>query len=76
MHGRRVGLRVLRTIIKERFSGPVRSAAPMPAPIVVLPVAAAPVAVAIERDGETGSGWSDPAWVQNGSASTEALIAR
>jgi glycosyltransferase involved in cell wall biosynthesis len=70
------GMRVLRTIIKERFSGPVRSAAPMPAPILVLPVTGAPVAVAIERDGEMGAGWSDPAWVENGSASTEALVAR
>jgi len=70
------GMRVLRTIIKERLSGPVRSVAPMPAPVVVLPVTGAPIAVAIERHGEMGAGWSDPAWVENGSASTEALIAR
>ncbi|MCY7418228.1 MAG: glycosyltransferase family 2 protein [Chloroflexi bacterium] len=70
------GMRVLRTIIRERVSGPVRSAAPMPAPVVVLPVTGAPVAVAIERDGGMGVGWSDPAWVENGSASTEALTAR
>ena len=37
------GMRVLRTIIRERLSGPVRSVAPMPTPIVILPVPAAPV---------------------------------
>jgi len=70
------GMRVLRTIIRERFSGPVRSVAPMPAPIVMLPVSGAAVAVAVDRDGEPGLGWGDPSWVENGSSSAEALIAR
>jgi glycosyltransferase involved in cell wall biosynthesis len=70
------GMRVLRTIIRERFSGPVRAVAPMPAPIVLLPVAAAPVAISVERDDEPGVPWTDPSWVENGSTSAEALIAR
>jgi glycosyltransferase involved in cell wall biosynthesis len=70
------GMRVLRTIIRERLSGPVRAVAPMPTPIVMLPVTGAPVAIAVERDGEPGVGWSDRAWVENGSSSAEALIAR
>ncbi len=36
------GMRVLRTIIRERFSGPVRAVPPMPTPIVMLPVTSAP----------------------------------
>jgi hypothetical protein len=60
------GMRVLRTIIRERFSGPVRRVAPMPSPIVILPVAAAHAAMS----------WNDPVWAENGSSSAEALIAR
>ena len=70
------GLRVLRTIIRERFSGPIRAAAPMPTPVAVLPVMPATVAIAVERDGEPGVPWSDPAWAETGSSSAEALIAR
>ena len=70
------GMRVLRTIIRERFSGPVRAVPPMPTPIVMLPVSGARLAVAVERDGEPSVGWGDPAWSENGSSSAEALIAR
>ena len=70
------GIRVLRTIIRERFSGPVRAMPPMPTPIVMLPVMGARVAVAVERDGGPSLGWADPIWAENGSSSTEALIAR
>ena len=70
------GMRVLRTIIRERLSGPIRAVPPMPTPIVMLPVTSAPVALAVERDGKPAIGWNDPAWTENGSPSTEALIAR
>ena len=32
------GMRVLRTIVRERLSGPIRAVPPMPTPIVMLPV--------------------------------------
>ncbi len=70
------GMRVLRTIIRERLSGPVRVAAPMPAPIVMLPVTGVPVSVPVERNGEPAVGWGDASWAENGSTSIEALIAR
>jgi len=66
------GMRVLRTIIRERFSGPVRAVAPTPTPVSVLPVAASRIAIPVER----GVPWSDPAWAEHGSSSPEALIAR
>jgi glycosyltransferase involved in cell wall biosynthesis len=70
------GMRVLRTIIRERFSGAVRAVPPMPTPIVMLPVTGGPVTVPVARHGETDLGWSDPAWVENGSSSAEVLVAR
>ena len=70
------GLRVLRTIVRERFSGPVRATTPMPTSIALLPVTRAAVAIAVGRDGEPGVGWGDPAWADNGSMSAEALVAR
>ena len=70
------GLRVLRTIVRERFSGPVRAVPPMPTSIAMLPVTRAAVAIAVGRDGEPGVGWGDPAWADNGSMSAEALVAR
>lgn len=68
------GLRVLRTIIRERFSGPVPAAPPMPTPISILPVAPAVVAVPVvaEREGH----WSDPAWTETSASSADAVIAR
>ncbi len=68
------GLRVLRTIIRERFSGSVRAVAPMPTPIVVPVIEMAPDAV--EAQAATASRWADPAWVARGSTTTEALTAR
>jgi len=70
------GLRVLRTIVRERFSGPVRAVPPMPTSIAMLPVTRAAVAIAVGRDGEPAVGWGDPAWAENGSMSAEALVAR
>jgi len=70
------GLRVLRTIVRERFSGPVRAVRPMPSSIAMLPVTRAAVAIAVGRDGEPAVGWGDPAWAENGSMSAEALVAR
>jgi len=70
------GLRVLRTIVRERFSGGVRAVAPMPSSIAMLPVTRAAVAIAVGRDGEPAVGWGDPAWAENGSMSAEALVAR
>ena len=70
------GLRVLRTIVRERFSGGVRAVAPMPSSIAMLPVTRAAVAIAAGRDSEPAVGWGDPAWAENGSMSAEALVAR
>jgi glycosyltransferase involved in cell wall biosynthesis len=70
------GMRVLRTIIRERFSGPVRRVAPMPPPIVILPVAAAPTSIPVEVERGSSLPWHDPLWVEGGPSSAEALIAR
>ena len=70
------GMRVLRTILRERLSGPVRAAAPMPTPVAVLPVMPGTVAMAVERDAEPGVPWSDPVWAETSGSSAEALIAR
>ncbi len=59
------GMRVLRTILRERLSGPVRSVAPLPPPIVILPVLASPATIPVERDGEPGVPWTDPVWAES-----------
>lgn len=70
------GIRVLRTIVRERFSGPVRTVPPMPAPIVILPVAARPTPTTVDAQATPGVPWNDPSWSEMGSSSTDALIAR
>ncbi len=70
------GMRVLRTIIRERFCGPVRSVAPLPSPIVILPVASATASVPVEGDRGTAASWGDPVWADTGPTAVDALSAR
>lgn len=68
------GMRVLRTILRERFSGPVPAAPPMPTPVTILPVAPKVVAVPVIPDRDRH--WSDPAWTETSASTADAVIAR